>query len=84
MNNVNLPSIDELIEITQVFKEKLLTKYDLTNMEILFHVDNAVLKKINEELYYRNNPQATDNPEETDEIDLNINGIQFKYVLKED
>lgn len=56
-------------------------EHDLSNMEIIFNVDKETLNKINSELYY--GTEHNGEPEETDEIIINLNGYKIIYRLEE-
>ena len=74
--------IEEIIKISSIIKENINKDMDLSSLEVNIYVDKKALRKMNEELYYRNN--SVGEPEETDEIIVNINDIKFKYVVKEE
>lgn len=75
-----ITNINELINFSQIINENFVD-LELSNMTVLFEVDEKTLKQINEELYYSNNTVGT--PEDTDEILITVNGITFKYIIKE-
>lgn len=56
-------------------------EYDLSNMEIIFNVDKKTLNEINSKLYY--GTEHNGEPEETDEIIINLNGYKIIYRLME-
>lgn len=56
-------------------------EHDLSNMEIIFNVDKETLKEINVELYY--GTEHNGEPEETDEIIINLNNYKIIYRLEE-
>ena len=63
------------------FLENFWSEYDLSNMNIVFNVDKYTLKDINKKLY-----QGTEHdgePEDTDEIIINLNGYKIIYRLEE-
>lgn len=74
--------IDGIIKISSIIKENVDKEIDLSSLEVNIYVDKKTLRKTNEELYYRNN--SAGEPEETDEIIVNINDIKFRYVVKEE
>ena len=74
-----LIKLDNLIELSNLLLEN---GYSNSDMTIVINVHtNELLKKINEDIYYRNK-EENNQPinENVDEIDLNINGINFKYI----
>lgn len=75
-----ITNINELINFSQIINENFVD-LELSNMIVLFEVDEKTLKQINEELYYSNNTDGS--PEDTDEILITVNGITFKYIIKE-
>ena len=56
-------------------------EHDLSNMEIIFNVDKETLKEINMELYY--GTEHNGEPEDTDEIIINLNSYKIIYRLEE-
>ena len=75
-----ITNTNELINFSQIISENFVD-LELSNMTVLFEVDEKTLKLINEELYYSNNTDGS--PEDTDEILITVNGITFKYTIKE-
>ena len=73
--------IEDIIKLSSIIKENIETDTDLSSLEINIYVDDKALRKMNEELYYRNS--SIGEPEETDEIIVNINDIKFRYVVRE-
>lgn len=80
---VNLFKIEEVAKIASVLNEK---GYSNQGFDIVIPVPNIeLLNKINEELYYKNNGKESGfDIERVDEINLNIYGISFKYVVCDD
>lgn len=56
-------------------------EHDLSNMEIIFNVNKETLKEINMELYY--GTEHNGEPEDTDEIIINLNNYKIIYRLEE-
>jgi hypothetical protein len=80
---MKIPTTDELCQIAITLKEKL-PKFNFNDIEVTFKVDKNMLKKVNEDLFFRNNPEAdskdlVNNP---DEIVVDIVGVMFKYIEK--
>lgn len=44
----------------------------------------AILDKVNEEYFYRSNPDTEATPDQCDEVNINVNGYTFKYTVSED
>lgn len=78
-----IPNLNSIINITHTLSD-IMSSYDVSSMEILFRVDRKTLNNINEDIFYRNNPNSKSSPEETDEIIVNINGFKIKYVLNDE
>ena len=80
---VNLFKIEEVAKIASVLNEN---GYSNQGFDIVIPVPNIeLLNKINEELYYKNNGKESGfDIERVDEINLNIYGISFKYVVCDD
>jgi hypothetical protein len=76
-----ITDIKELMTFSQVINNNF-EHLELSNMTVLFEVDKRTLKSINEDFYYSNNTMGK--PEDTDEIVATVNGITFKYTLKEE
>ena len=74
-----LIKLDNLIELSNLLLEN---GYSNDSMAIVINVHtNELLKKINEDIYYRNKEENSQPiNENVDEIDININGINFKYI----
>lgn len=78
-----IPTVNELYELSvavkNIFKNK---KFD--NISFNIELDEETLNKVNEDLFYRNNPNANKNEfTVADELNVNINDIVFKYTKKE-
>lgn len=76
-----ITNLNELIRFSQVINDNFVD-LELSNMTILFEVDKRTLKSINEDFYYSNNTNGI--PEDTDEIVITVNGITFKYAVKDE
>jgi len=42
-----------------------------------------ILNKVNEEYFYRANPNTEIVPDQCDEVNINVNGFAFRYVVDE-
>lgn len=72
-----VPNIDMLCKITDAILSETKVK-DLTNMTVIFDVDENTLKKVNEEFYYRTNIDGEiDN--NIDEINIDVGGLKYIY-----
>lgn len=79
INNNNIPNLNDIFNLTHTLSE-MRTSCNLNRMEIVFHVEKDELKLINEDIFYRNNPDGKNKPEDTDEIIVNVNGFKIRYV----
>lgn len=77
-------TVDDLIKISSVLQNNILNEYDTSNLQITLNVDEKTMKMVNENIFYSNNPNTNQKPEETDEILINVNNIHFKYVINEE
>lgn len=75
-----IPKITDLQDIAGALL-KLYPGNQLENLTLEFNVDKTTLKKINEELFYRNGGGGK--LEECDDICVNIGNIKFHFVMKE-
>ena len=57
--------------------------YKDSNITIVINARTKdILDRVNEDLFYRNNQEGT--PPDVNEVNVDINGIHFKYVVEED
>lgn len=71
----------ELYELSYAMKAKFEHLYDLSCLEIGVNVTEDELLRIDEQLFFRNNPKASPNDfVHGDKVELNIDGI--RYVFK--
>jgi hypothetical protein len=73
-----IPKTEDLMRISQLLNNEFGNELDLSIMEINFKVGNNMVKRVNDDLYYRYNSEGS--PEPTDEVMVKTNGITFKYV----
>lgn len=74
-----LIKLDNLIELSNLLLENGYSSNDMT-IVINVHTEE-LLKRINEDIYYRNNKDNnTPINENVEEINVNINDIKFKYI----
>jgi hypothetical protein len=78
MNTNRIPKTDDLIRMSELLNNEFGENFDLSMMEIRFVVGDSMVKRINDDLYYRYN--ADGEPDPTDEVAIKANGITFKYV----
>ena len=79
--NKRIPKVEDLYTITNLINDKLWDTTDLSSMEILIKVNKENLVKVNEDLYYRFNNEGE--PEDTDEVVINVNGFKITYTTDE-
>lgn len=77
--------MNDIVKFSDIIKiSKILSENNFANkgISIAIEVKNKiVLNKINEDIFFRNGGEGK--VEEVDEIDINVNGINFKYIVKE-
>ena len=78
MNTNRIPKTDDLIRMSELLNNEFGENFDLSMMEIRFVVGDNMVKRINDDLYYRYNADGEPGP--TDEVAIKANGITFKYV----
>lgn len=79
-----VPNIDVLYDLTNKINEMFYGK-DMSNMTITFEVDEKTLNRVNEDFFYRNNPNGEYNKKDkVDEVNVNISGVKYKYIKKEE
>lgn len=70
---------EDIVKIAQFLHDN---GYDGYNITIENKVKNKeAIKKVNEEFFYRANPDTKETPEECDSVNININGFNFKYIV---
>ena len=78
--------MNDIVKFTDLIKlSKILADNSFSNKGISISIEvknKVILNKINEDIFFRNGGEGK--VEEVDEIDINVNGINFKYVVKED
>ena len=78
MNTNRIPKTEDLIRVSELLNNEFGNDLDLSIMEVRFVVGNDMVKRINDDLYYRYNSDGE--PDPTDEVVIKTNGIIFKYV----
>ena len=73
-----IPKTEDLMRISQLLNNEFGGELDFSMMEINFKVGKDIVKRVNDDLYYRYNSEGS--PEPTDEVMVKTNGIIFKYV----
>ena len=73
-----IPKTEDLMRISQLLNNEFGGELDFSIMEINFKVGKDIVKRVNDDLYYRYNSEGS--PEPTDEVMVKTNGIIFKYV----
>ena len=75
------PTIDQMFKISSVLSKELedLKKH---NMFILFKLSKENLQKLDEELFFKSNPNAdySDFEPSTDELNVTFGDVNFKFV----
>lgn len=78
----NLLKLDDLIELSNLLIKNGFTNNDLT-IVIEVHTDE-LMKKINEELYFKSRTEENNNEpinvNSVQEINVNIGDVKYKYV----
>lgn len=78
--------MNDIVKFSDIIKiSKILSENNFSNKDISIAIEvknKIVLNKINEDIFFRNGGEGK--VEEVDEIDINVNGINFKYIVKEE
>lgn len=76
-------NFEDILKISAFLEEN---GYGDANIRILLGVaSQTLLKKINEDLFLRNKNESNEKlKENVNEIDVNVNNINFKYILTND
>ena len=69
-----IPKTEDLLRMSELLNNEFGNDFE-------FIVGNDMVKRINDDLYYRYN--ADGEPDPTDEVAIKANGITFKYVGEE-
>ena len=75
------PKIDEILDIASLIREKY-KKKDLSNMTIEFKLSPIDLKKLDEELFYRNDGKKG-NYEMGTVVVVNVGDVNFRFTIEE-
>ncbi len=79
-----IPKINDLMEMAALLNERY-EKTDMSNVVIEFTVSKEMLKRVNEEMFYRNGGNSTfGTPPPSDEVVVNIGKYCFRYVKEEE
>lgn len=80
----SVPTDVQLIKIADILSEEL-SDIKKENMSIIFELNNELLKQVDEDYFYKNNPEAEiNNLEPVSEVNIIISGIKFKFITRED
>jgi hypothetical protein len=78
--------MNDIVKFADLIKlSKILSDNGFSNkgISIAIEVKNkTILNKINEDIFFRNGGEGK--VDEVDEIDINVNGVNFKYIIKEE
>lgn len=74
------PKIEEIQKIAELISENFPRK-DLSNLTIQFELPPIDLKKLDEELFYRNDGRR-DNYELSDIVLLKVGNVNFKFIAE--
>lgn len=78
--------MNDIVKFVDLIKlSKILSDNGFSNkgISIAIEVKNkTILNKINEDIFFRNGGEGK--VDEVDEIDINVNGVNFKYIIKEE
>lgn len=79
---MNILKYEDLIKIAQFLYDNGYDGYDIT-------IENkvrtkGVLDKVNEEFFYRANPDTQNAPDECDVVNIDINGFKFRYISSDE
>lgn len=84
IKKINALNGDDLYQIAFAIKNAI-KNFDYNNINIIIKTPPEMINKINEDFYYRNNPNSSQvELDDVDEIDVNVNDIKFKYIVDND
>lgn len=76
----NVLNIEELNMLSEAINFNLFD-FNTENVEVIIKLEKEMLDKLNEEFYYRHDPNADPNKlKQADEIKAVMNGINFKFI----
>lgn len=80
----SIPTEQQLFNIAE-FTNKELEDIRKDNISIVFELNKNLLKQVDEHFYYKNNKDASESDfEPSDEVNLIVSGIKFKFIEKQD
>jgi hypothetical protein len=75
-----VPKIDDLAKIQEAIFDAGYADYGI---EVVINVrSHEILEKVNEEFFYSSGNSG--NPQDVDVVNVDIGGLNFKYVVKEE
>lgn len=78
----NIPTEEELIRVANILNEEF-SEIKKSNMTILFELDSALLKQLDEEYFIKRNKGSEENTFiPGTEVIVIVNGITFKFIEK--
>ena len=76
----NIPTNEQLINISKFLIDEL-KDIKKDNMYVVFELEPDLLRQIDEEYFFKNNKDAnSDDFTPSDEVELNISNIKFKFI----
>lgn len=79
---LNIPTDIQLTKISELIANEL-SDIKKNSMTIIFELDKDLLRQVDENYFYKLNPNAMSSDfEPVSEINLNIDGIKFKFIEK--
>jgi len=75
----NIPTVQQLANIANMLNEEL-TDVRKDNVSIIFELDKDLLRQIDEDQYFKNNKDDAGEFIPSDEIEIIVLGIKFKFI----
>lgn len=80
----SIPTDQQLFNIAE-FANKELEDIRKDNISIVFELSKKLLRQVDEHYYFKNSKDASElDFEPSDEVNLIVSGIKFKFVEKQD
>lgn len=76
----NIPSNEQLLSIAENIESVMSDVKDI-DMYVIFEVDKEILFKIDEDYFYKTNRESN-NFTPSDEVEVTIKGVKFKFIGK--
>lgn len=76
-----IPTNEQLIKLANFISEEL-KEIKKENMSVVFELSDNLIRQIDEEYFFKNNKDET-NFIPSDEVQLIVSGVKFKFIKKQ-